>query len=1072
MGVEGWFHRVRVEPGANTQDPLLFEGLLDPRDFTVALREVLSGRRTLRTVAEERLRAQDFAALLRYLPALPPSDAEALREAAEQALQTLRSDLQARLGELERRAEPLLRLGLIPAVKSELVTLRDRIGQIPLHLPSSSTTHTLAQLEPRVFKGLDEDLDLIRMECEDAEVRQRRQREAERQELLTRKREADRHLDDLIVTLDAESKAPLLDSIDKLRVALNLAFRQQDLGRLRDLAGRAVALTGDSPLVELPEVPGSPSPPSLRSEPRPSLTRTRLATVDELGWLTREELKGDDPGLVPNRDQLQQYAPRRFDPSWLAPMASTARRLFHEAPKDRSPLRVFLDATGKLRLLDRRFRDARSFFGDALHFAAEDPERGRFGDSAAWGFLLAVLLPRLPPDEAARALTTENLASLCERRIGVVPLGLLDLHRVFPELGAHLFHLATPAATLLLREHLANYLVDHLNAAAELLQGVCAEIPTTLPRTPDVLEWLAVFVDEVLMEERHPAASSLRDAAKRLREASARPVPILNDLCDRLVATKDHSGLLEALQEGLKAAADRVGQEGLELSHRLLTREVPLSAEARLVIEVTSRGAPLRDLSTQVELRGAEGALRDASGPVQGGGYLLPEERREVLVPLRQDAVSATEVLVRQRVAVIAGTARLLKENNFQVQVRSAPGPALPPNPYVQGNRVSSEKVFKGRKQEMDELFNRLVGSDQDNVLLVHGERRIGKTSLLYQFAQSARIRQRYDVTLLSFENLPPDLSSASLFRTVVLSPLRERLRQWSVPVPALDERLFNENPNEGFVRFMERLDEVYQGRPRRLLLVLDEIGYLLEAIDRAQKGAVVPGALSMDVMATLRKVIQQTTCVSFILSGATHQVKRLVERRDALLFKLPVALELRELEEDAARALIREPVESVFQLIPAAVERILQETFRQPYLIQQLCADLYDRLVRRRALVATETDVLEVIDRTVSSSSHFTHLDDLLQADRERRILRALASLQADRYVKLEDLRRQLRRSGLSLTSDEIGEDLLAMQARSRSLVVRKPSSRVDFRLTVGLYARYLRTQIEDLRGLRLSAR
>jgi hypothetical protein len=56
-------------------------------------------------------------------------------------------------------------------------------------------------------------------------------------------------------------------------------------------------------------------------------------------------------------------------------------------------------------------------------------------------------------------------------------------------------------------------------------------------------------------------------------------------------------------------------------------------------------------------------------------------------------------------------------------------------NPYISGEPVRREDMFFGRH----ELLQRIVSTLHNNSIMIHGERRIGKTTLLYQLANTLR---------------------------------------------------------------------------------------------------------------------------------------------------------------------------------------------------------------------------------------------------------------------------------------------------------------------------------------------
>ena len=54
-------------------------------------------------------------------------------------------------------------------------------------------------------------------------------------------------------------------------------------------------------------------------------------------------------------------------------------------------------------------------------------------------------------------------------------------------------------------------------------------------------------------------------------------------------------------------------------------------------------------------------------------------------------------------------------------------------NPYVAGSPVSRPEMFFGRSDVFEFVRSALVGQHQDNIIVLYGKRRTGKTSVLYQ---------------------------------------------------------------------------------------------------------------------------------------------------------------------------------------------------------------------------------------------------------------------------------------------------------------------------------------------------
>lgn len=81
---------------------------------------------------------------------------------------------------------------------------------------------------------------------------------------------------------------------------------------------------------------------------------------------------------------------------------------------------------------------------------------------------------------------------------------------------------------------------------------------------------------------------------------------------------------------------------------------------------------------------------------------------------------------------------------------------AVPSNPFVAGGMLDNPQLFVGRKDELQAIASRMSGVQPTSVNVV-GEKRIGKSSLLYHFFQTWEQRvqdpSRYVVIYLSLQN-------------------------------------------------------------------------------------------------------------------------------------------------------------------------------------------------------------------------------------------------------------------------------------------------------------------------------
>ena len=54
-------------------------------------------------------------------------------------------------------------------------------------------------------------------------------------------------------------------------------------------------------------------------------------------------------------------------------------------------------------------------------------------------------------------------------------------------------------------------------------------------------------------------------------------------------------------------------------------------------------------------------------------------------------------------------------------------------NPYVAGAPVTDQRMFFGREDVFSWIEQNIGGQFSDNMLVIHGQRRVGKTSVLKQ---------------------------------------------------------------------------------------------------------------------------------------------------------------------------------------------------------------------------------------------------------------------------------------------------------------------------------------------------
>ena len=274
-----------------------------------------------------------------------------------------------------------------------------------------------------------------------------------------------------------------------------------------------------------------------------------------------------------------------------------------------------------------------------------------------------------------------------------------------------------------------------------------------------------------------------------------------------------------------------------------------------------------------------------------------------------------------------------------------------PVNPYIAGSPVTGIEMFFGREDVFSFVRRNLTGRHRDAPIVLYGQRRTGKTSVLYQMHRHLDPRYRcifidlHGLNLKGVENLLWGLAN-SIRRGM------QRDHQLSVAVP--ERAAFSLNPQAEFETTF--LDAVWSALGEdHLVLMIDEVVRLHEEVQA--------GRLEREVFDYLRHLMQHFERLNFVFSLGSGVEEMKMDY--AFLFGVALYHRISFLEPAAARGLITDPVQGCYQMMPDAVEKILQITTGHPYYTQLVCHCLFDRWLRAPKSQMTSDDVERGPDRS-----------------------------------------------------------------------------------------------------------
>ncbi len=368
---------------------------------------------------------------------------------------------------------------------------------------------------------------------------------------------------------------------------------------------------------------------------------------------------------------------------------------------------------------------------------------------------------------------------------------------------------------------------------------------------------------------------------------------------------------------------------------------------------------------------------------------------------------------------------------------------ANPINPYIAGAPLRGERGFFGRRDTLA-WVQRELGNPATNALVLFGQRRIGKTSLLLQLQR----------TLEGPSYLPIyfDLQDqATRPLNHVLYDLTDTIADklgWERPISG------NFDPRGVFFRKMV-LPQVQQrlGANRRLVLLMDEF----DVLDQAAQAELPEHAAANGFFPFLRRIMTDNAGPAFVFVVG-RRAEDLALNFTAT-FKASLVREIWTLDQESAAALVRQAEDNhTLDFTDDAIARILSFTNNHPYLTQLLCQRIWERAYATRSTAPPVIDVPQVesivADALQAGNQALTWLWNGL-SPAERIFAAALAENTAEGgVIKVDDIVQVLSANAERLITREV-------EAARGDLVKRHVLIEVtsgEYRFAVELFRRWVR--------------
>jgi tetratricopeptide (TPR) repeat protein/photosystem II stability/assembly factor-like uncharacterized protein len=274
-------------------------------------------------------------------------------------------------------------------------------------------------------------------------------------------------------------------------------------------------------------------------------------------------------------------------------------------------------------------------------------------------------------------------------------------------------------------------------------------------------------------------------------------------------------------------------------------------------------------------------------------------------------------------------------------------------NPYIAGAPVVESRMFFGREDIFEWIEKSLAGQYADHILVVHGQRRVGKTSVLKQLGN--RLPKKYIPVFFDLQGRTHTTLDRFLW-WLAREIARVLKQEQGIDIPLPEKESFASDPDFFENHFLPELLPLLKGGV--MLLTFDEFDNLEEEE--------IKEALARPLVDYLRRVMG-TQGLNFIYSiGSSGRKLENMQATYTEFFKTALYRKISFLSKDQTAKLITTPVKGILEFEKGAIDLIFQIAFGHPYFTQLICHELFALHQQTGRKKIREEDVDSILDDVV----------------------------------------------------------------------------------------------------------
>jgi hypothetical protein len=412
--------------------------------------------------------------------------------------------------------------------------------------------------------------------------------------------------------------------------------------------------------------------------------------------------------------------------------------------------------------------------------------------------------------------------------------------------------------------------------------------------------------------------------------------------------------------------AQMVQTSGAELNLRLIVEQYLLGnrGDVRLQIEVSNK-------------RGCSPAssVRVCLGPADSEYFAADSWEREVVYTLRGGEDITTQMVVQPKSAALddrafpievlaiyqnrlgeerrtvnhSWTVRLYRDEEFQ-HIEN------PYAPFSEGGPVDNAEMFVGRDQLLTRLENSLLSGSGSKSIVMFGQKRAGKSSLLEHLKRRLALREGVVPVCFSLQDVAPELTFPALLYRILtaIADALEELRFAGRSVPSFSPPGLDALSSNATLRFHDAMLPLVRelkrnSSPLSLVLLVDEFTDIFKEIRRDR----VPS----EFMKAWKAIVEKKYFASVLVG---QDIMPAFKAEFPNEFGVTEDVRVTYLDLDAAATLVQKPI-GERRFAGNAVQRLLELTAGSPYYTMMFCSRLVDYMNTTRSAIVTGADILNV---------------------------------------------------------------------------------------------------------------